>query len=44
MIDSVLAGFNGTVLAYGQTSAGKVTRHEGSLAIFFFLVSVTFIS
>lgn len=29
IIDSVLEGFNGTVLAYGQTSSGKTHTMQG---------------
>lgn len=31
VIDSVMAGFNGTIMAYGQTSAGKSHTMEGIL-------------
>lgn len=30
IVDSVLEGFNGTILAYGQTSSGKTFTMEGS--------------
>lgn len=29
VVDSVVSGFNGTVLSYGQTSAGKSFTMEG---------------
>jgi hypothetical protein len=29
LIDSVLAGFNGTIFAYGQTGTGKTYTMEG---------------
>ena len=32
VVDSVMAGFNGTILAYGQTSAGKSWTMEGVMA------------
>jgi kinesin family protein 5 len=31
VVDSVMSGFNGTILAYGQTSAGKSWTMEGVL-------------
>ena len=32
IIDSVLDGYNGTVLAYGQTSSGKTYTMQGELS------------
>ena len=29
LVDSVLAGFNGTIFAYGQTGTGKTYTMEG---------------
>lgn len=29
IVDSVMEGFNGTILAYGQTSSGKTHTMEG---------------
>ncbi|GBN44025.1 hypothetical protein AVEN_202961-1, partial [Araneus ventricosus] len=29
LVDSVINGFNGTVIAYGQTGAGKTYTMEG---------------
>lgn len=31
-VDAVMTGFNGTILAYGQTSAGKSWTMEGALS------------
>lgn len=31
LVESVLAGFNGTIFAYGQTGTGKTYTMEGSL-------------
>lgn len=30
MVDAILNGYNGTILAYGQTAAGKSYTMEGS--------------
>lgn len=43
IVSDVLAGYNGTIFAYGQTSSGKTHTMEGVIGLFFFLNLPVFI-
>ncbi|KAJ9446703.1 Kinesin-like protein KLP1 [Diplonema papillatum] len=37
IVDSVVQGFNGTIMAYGQTGAGKTYTMTGTHSLFYYL-------